>query len=209
MGRHRATKINKPVGIRVATARPVLPQGRSPELLAWGVFLTAVAVVAMLWVEVPWGTVTAASALLFLAFGLSWFFARPRTTTAAATAVAAQDLPAPAVRAPAAPAMVPAPAPPTVAVASPPSPAPAPAPASQHARARSVDRPRNAPHGRRAAAAPVFHDMPAEPSRWTRTFGPPDTGQIPLQPYLSGVPASYATADNDLPDRRQRSHSSL
>ncbi|MDN3904287.1 hypothetical protein [Arthrobacter sp. YD2] len=63
--------------------------------------------------------------------------------------------------------------------------------------------------GRRAAAAPVFHEMPAEPSRWTRTFGPPETGQIPLQPYLSGTPASFATADADLPDRRQRSHSSL
>ena len=63
--------------------------------------------------------------------------------------------------------------------------------------------------GRRAAAAPVFHEMPAEPSRWTRTFGPPETGQIPLQPYLSGAPASFATADADLPDRRQRSHSSL
>ncbi|MCC9174368.1 hypothetical protein [Arthrobacter sp. zg-Y179] len=205
MGRHRATKINKPVGIRVAAARPALPQGRSPELLAWGVFLTAVAVVAMLWVEVPWGTVTAASALLFLAFGLSWFFAPPRTTTAVATAVPAQALPAPAVRAPAATATVPAPVPPTAAVVSPPSPAPA----TPHARTRPVDRTRKAPHGRRAAAAPVFHEMPAEPSRWTRTFGPPDTGQIPLQPYLSGVPASYATADNDLPDRRQRSHSSL
>ncbi|MCC3301137.1 hypothetical protein [Arthrobacter sp. zg-Y895] len=202
MGRHRATKINKPVGIRVAAARPVLPQGRSPELLAWGVFLTAVAVVAMLWVEVPWGTVTAASALLFLAFGLSWLFAPPRTTTAAASAVPVQALPAPAVPAPA---VVPAPAPPTIAVASPASAAPA----TPHARTRSADRTRNAPHGRRAAAAPVFHEMPAEPSRWTRTFGPPDTGQIPLQPYLAGVPASYATADNDLPDRRQRSHSSL
>ncbi|MCQ1947302.1 hypothetical protein [Arthrobacter sp. zg-Y1116] len=203
MGRHRATKINKPVRIRVAAARPALPQGRSPELLAWGVFLTAVAVVAMLWVEVPWGTVTAASALLFLAFGLSWLFAPPRTTTAAASAVPAQALPAPAVRAPAAPAIVPAPAPPTAAVASPPSAGAA----AAHARPRSADRARNAPHGRRAAAAPVL--MPAEPSRWTRTFGPPDTGQIPLQPYLSGVPASYATADNALPDRRQRSHSSL
>ena len=66
-----------------------------------------------------------------------------------------------------------------------------------------------AAQGRRAAAAPVFHEMPAEPSRWTRTFGPPETGQIPLQPYLTGAPSSFATADADLPDRRQRSHSSL
>ncbi|MCC9204469.1 hypothetical protein LOC60_05340 [Arthrobacter sp. zg-Y769] len=153
----------------------------------------------MLWVEVPHGTLAASSALLFLAFGLSWFFAPPRTTTAATSPVPAPAPPAPA---PAAPAPAPvAPVPHTAADAV------AARPASTHPGARPAARTRNAPHGRRAAGAPVV--TPAEPSRWTRTFGPPDTGQIPLQPYLSGVPASYATADNDLPDRRQRSHSSL
>ena len=67
----------------------------------------------------------------------------------------------------------------------------------------------SSPHGRRAAAAPVVLEMPPEPSRWTRTFGPPETGQIPLQPYLAGVADSLSTADAELPDRRQRSHSSL
>ena len=67
----------------------------------------------------------------------------------------------------------------------------------------------SSPHGRRAAAAPVVLEMPPEPSRWTRTFGPPETGQIPLQPYLAGVADTLSTADAELPDRRQRSHSSL
>ena len=200
VGRHRATKTSTPLGITFAATRPALPQGRSPELLAWGVFLTAVAAVAMLWVEVPVGIGTASSALLFLAFGLSWFFAPPRTTTADASAAPARTLPAPVSKA-----ALPVPAPSAVAAAAPESAAPA----SPHTRTHSGDRTRNAPHGRRAAAAPVFHEMPAEPSRWTRTFGPPETGQIPLQPYLAGVSAKYATADNDLPDRRQRSHSSL
>lgn len=45
-------------------------------------------------------------------------------------------------------------------------------------------------------------------SRWTRTFGPPETGQLPIQRYVAGSAASDP-ADPDLPDRRQRSHSSL
>ncbi|MCC9145679.1 MULTISPECIES: hypothetical protein [unclassified Arthrobacter] len=163
-----------------------MKQERSHELLAWGAFLTVVATVAMLWVGVPYGGVTSASALLLFAFALSWALTPPRPTAAAAPA--AERLPAPAVRA-AAPVRT--------------------AAAPLHPAASHPVRVRTAPHGRRAAVTPVFHEMPAEPSRWTRTFGPPDTGQIPLQPYRSGIPASYATADAGLPDRRQRSHSSL
>ncbi|MBP3043522.1 hypothetical protein KKR91_10960 [Arthrobacter jiangjiafuii] len=45
-------------------------------------------------------------------------------------------------------------------------------------------------------------------SRWTRTFGPPETGQLPIQRYVAGS-AATDPADPTLPDRRQRSHSSL
>ncbi|UWX96032.1 hypothetical protein N2K95_10075 [Arthrobacter zhaoxinii] len=208
MGRHRAEpiKTSKPEVRRDAAPRP---QGRSPELLAWGVFLTAVATAALLWAEAPRGAVAAGSGLLFLTFGLSWFFEPPRalpsgsadpmeaTTTTAA--VPASFLPVAPVFLPASPEPT-APSPGRAASAAEASPRAA----TAHAAART----RSEPHGRRAAAVPVFHEMPAEPSRWTRTFGPPETGQIPLQPYLNGVPASYATAGSESPERRQRSHSS-
>ncbi|WP_151723953.1 hypothetical protein [Arthrobacter luteolus] len=45
-------------------------------------------------------------------------------------------------------------------------------------------------------------------SRWTRTFGPPETGSLPLQPYVPARRSTIQTADPEGQDRRQRSHSS-
>ncbi|MDK1328056.1 hypothetical protein [Arthrobacter sp. zg-Y1143] len=209
-------------------------QRRSPELLGWGLFLTLIGAAAMVWVEVPPSAVAVTSSLLLFAFGVAWCFSPAPASPAAvagssvpalapAPAPAADSVPAPPavsvqapVPIPATRAATPASRPTAAAPTRPalrPSPAqqpsalqPSPAlrPAPQPAR---MDRP--APHGRRAAAMPVVHEMPAEPSRWTRTFGPPETGQIPLQPYLARTPAPLVTADAELPDRRQRSHSSL
>ena len=226
VGRHRAEPVRK------AATKPVRGTGagnrrqssRNQELLAWGVFLTVVGAAAMVWVEVPPGTVATASALLLFAFGVAWCFstspAAPGAGSPAAApspaAAKATSVPGPSVPGPAAQSA----APPQAAAAYPGAPAPA-LPAARRRSVRALASPvpppspgpvrmnRGAPHGRRAAATPVLHEMPAEPSRWTRTFGPPDTGQIPLQPYLAGSPASFAMADADLPDRRQRSHSSL
>ncbi|MCC3275038.1 hypothetical protein LJ753_04030 [Arthrobacter sp. zg-Y20] len=190
----------------------------------------------MVWVEVPPSAVAVTSSLLLFAFGVAWCFSPAPASPAAVTgssipalapapAPATDSIPAPpavsvqapvptpatgaatpasrstaATAAPTRPALRPSPALQPSAI----QPSPALRPAPQPAR---MDRP--APHGRRAAAMPVVHEMPAEPSRWTRTFGPPETGQIPLQPYLARTPAPLVTADAELPDRRQRSHSSL
>ncbi|MCQ2000492.1 hypothetical protein [Arthrobacter zhaoxinii] len=206
MGRHRAEpiKANKPEVRRDAAPRP---QGRSPELLAWGVFLTAVAAAALLWAEAPRGAVAAGSGLLFLTFGLSWFFAPPRALPSGSADPMEAPTTTAAVPASFAP-VAPAPVPPKPTVPSPGRTASAAEASPRAATAHAAARNRSQPHGRRAAAVPVFHEMPAEPGRWTRTFGPPETGQIPLQPYLTGVPASYATAATESPERRQRSHSS-
>lgn len=45
----------------------------------------------------------------------------------------------------------------------------------------------------------------APESRWTRTFGPPETGQLPIQQYVAAATA----LDTASSDRQQRSHSSL
>ena len=218
MGRHRAEPVRKAATkpARGTDAGDRRQPARNQELLAWGVFLTLVGAAAMVWVEVPAGTVATASALLLFAFGVAWCFstspaAAPSPATAKATAVPVRSVPGPAAQS-AAPARAVEPYPGAPAPAFPaarrrsvralPSPVPPPSPGPVRVN-------RGAPHGRRAAATPVLHEMPAEPSRWTRTFVPPDTGQIPLQPYLAGSPASFAMADADLPDRRQRSHSSL
>lgn len=226
VGRHRAEPVRKAATkpARETAAGDRRQSARNQELLAWGVFLTVVGAAAMVWVEVPPGTVATASALLLFAFGVAWCFstspAAPGAGSPAAApspaAAKATSVPGPSVPGPAAQSA----APPQAAAAYPGAPAPA-LPAARRRSVRALPSPvpppspgpvrvnRGAPHGRRAAATPVLHEMPAEPSRWTRTFGPPDTGQIPLQPYLAGSPASFAMADADLPDRRQRSHSSL
>lgn len=163
----------------------------------------------MIWVRVPAAVTAAVTGLIFFAFGAAWHFGsgRGQSPTGASTPV-----PSPTAQQ-ASPAR--APAPPVASAAATPEPAPEPAPLRQRTAnpvAPVLPGPvrlgGTAPAGRRAAAAPAFHEMPAQPSRWTRTFGPPDTGQIPLQPYRAGI-SPYAAADADLPDRRQRSHSSL
>ncbi len=45
-------------------------------------------------------------------------------------------------------------------------------------------------------------------SRWTRTFGPPETGQLPIQQYDAAA-AAVVPSQPESADRRQRSHSSL
>lgn len=235
VGRHRAEPVRKAATTpaRGTGAGNRRQSARNQELLAWGVFLTVVGAAAMVWVEVPAGTVATASSLLLFAFGVAWCFstspaapaagspaAAPSPGAAKATTVPGPSVPGPSVPGPAAQSA----APPRAAAAyagAPASAVPAALPAARRCSVRALPSPvpppspgpvrvnRGAPHGRRAAATPVLHEMPAEPSRWTRTFGPPDTGQIPLQPYLAGSPASFAMADADLPDRRQRSHSSL
>ncbi|MCC3265375.1 hypothetical protein [Arthrobacter gengyunqii] len=44
-------------------------------------------------------------------------------------------------------------------------------------------------------------------SRWTRTFGPPETGQLPIQQYDAAA-AAVTPSEPEFTDRRQRSHSS-
>ena len=44
-------------------------------------------------------------------------------------------------------------------------------------------------------------------SRWTRTFGPPETGQLPVQQYHAAAAAAVPEEDEST-ERRQRSHSS-
>lgn len=72
--------------------------------------------------------------------------------------------------------------------------------------------------GRHSAQAPTTQTATSAPkragetgmaaSRWTRTFGPPDTGSLPVLKYLEGA-AAPLLANPDLDGMKQMSHSSL
>ena len=57
-----------------------------------------------------------------------------------------------------------------------------------------------------SAAAETASSETAD-SRWTRTFGPPETGQLPVQQYQAAA-AAAVPEDDESTERRQRSHSS-
>jgi hypothetical protein len=62
-----------------------------------------------------------------------------------------------------------------------------------------------------AGPAPIDAHMAAPgsgtASRWTRTFGPPETGQLPVQPYIE--PAAAGMVANQQTPHQQWSHSAL
>ncbi|MCC9196290.1 hypothetical protein QNO08_11330 [Arthrobacter sp. zg-Y820] len=192
----RPRRSSKPAAAGSAAPKPFRKPSQKPaqinyDLLGWGFFLTATAAAAMVWVGVDW-PVTAASALvLLLAFAAVWYAS---STPSGVVTVPVAD-PAPA---PAAPVETVAP----VQIVEPAAPA-VPAAATLTAPTAS---------GVAAAAADSADtEEPAE-SRWTRTFGPPETGQLPIQRHNAAAASAVvvpAAPDADSPDRRQRSHSGL
>ncbi|MFZ3452734.1 hypothetical protein [Arthrobacter sp. 7Tela_A1] len=191
MGRHRAEPVEHRRGRRTpgtgTTAR------RNPELLAWGVFLTGTSALSLLWAEIPAGPAAGASALLLAAFVLAWYL-----SPAAATKSETADAPVPADAAARIPSVAEAVAAAAAAKAAAPKEAPLPripaAPEAVREFLGSPDRPSFQQDG---------------PSRWTRTFGPPETGSLPLQPYVPTRRRTPAVPAADRRDRTQRSHSSF
>ncbi|MET4059643.1 hypothetical protein ABIB35_001175 [Arthrobacter sp. UYP6] len=59
-----------------------------------------------------------------------------------------------------------------------------------------------------ASAAAETASSETADSRWTRTFGPPETGQLPVQQYQAAAEAAAVPEDDESTERRQRSHSS-
>lgn len=210
MGRHRA----EPVGKRRDHRAPKPPGGRSrprrnPELLGWGLFLTGTSAVCLLWAEVPVALAAGLTVLLLAAFVAAWYLSAGSSSTTAAPAAAG----------------------PARTTATPPSTAAPstaqPVPEQGSADLQAVPSPVSRADAKTAAAAPAIPPAPeavqeflriphARPvpaaaegtSRWTRTFGPPETGSLPLQPYVPARRSTIQTADPEGQDRRQRSHSS-
>ena len=196
MGRHRAEPEVRRRGQRAAKK----PAGtrRNPELLGWGLFLAGTTAACLLWARIPVPVTAGTSALLLAAFVTAWYASR--------TPVPQAVLPAPGTDQPAA---VPSAAETPAAAArteAPPNLAAVPAMTLQ----ASVPPIPLAPGAAREfLTAPAPGGSGTQTSRWTRTFGPPDTGALPLQPYVPTRRASVQTADSEGHDRRQRSHSSL
>ena len=184
MGRHRA---EPEVRRRSQRAANRAAAKRSPELLGWGVFLSGTTALCLLWAQVPASVTAGATGLLLAAFAAAWYASR------SAPPQAAPPDPAPAERAASAP------------VRSEPHPEQTPA---KRPEVPSIPLAPGAVQEFLTAAGPG-PEAPAGSSRWTRAFGPPDTGSLPLQPYVPALRASVHTADPERQDRRQRSHSSL
>lgn len=208
MGRHRA----EPVGKRRDHRAPKPPGGRSrprrnPELLGWGLFLTGTSAVCLLWAEVPVALAAGLTVLLLAAFVAAWYLSAGSSTTAAPAAAGAAGTSATPLSAA------------TPGTARPlPEPASADLPAVPSSVSRADAKTAAAPAIPLAPEAvqeflriPHARPVPAAAegtSRWTRTFGPPDTGSLPLQPYVPARRSTIQTADPEGQDRRQRSHSS-
>ena len=215
MGRHRAEPGVRRRGRR-AENRVSGPQ-RSTELLGWGIFISGTTAVCLLWAELPVSITAGTSALLLAAFAAAWYASRtpvspqPRVEAAGALTVPAGEVHA-----------VPA-------VPGSPSagrPAPAADLSVEDALRNRLESGAGSPvnDGHPEGTAPVIPLAPGaareflntpipgsagQASRWTRTFGPPDTGSLPLQPYIPSAHPQVKTADSERQDRRQRSHSSL
>ena len=188
MGRHRAEPEVRRRGERAA--KQAGRAQRNPELLGWGVFLAGITALCLLWAGIPVSFTAGTSGLLLAAFVSAWYASRSAAPEAAAS--------------PPAPASEPAPE-----AGGTPLPLPAVKPATdakQHAEVPPIPLAPGAAQefltGRRPESAVAG-------SRWTRTFGPPETGSLPVQPYVPALRASVQTADPDRQDRRQRSHSKL
>ena len=203
MGRHRAEPEVRRRGHRAEKRAANLQ--RSTELLGWGIFIAATTAACLLWAELSLAVAAGTSALLLAAFTAAWYGSRTSAQSQQRTEPAAAAVPAAAGAA-------------TAAAVQPPGQSAAAAdPVSEGSK--------DAAHGGRPAvtvpaiplapgAAREFLNTPVpgpagEASRWTRTFGPPDTGSLPLQPYIPAAHPQVKTADAKQHDRRQRSHSSL
>ncbi|MER2134660.1 MAG: hypothetical protein ABS910_08285 [Arthrobacter sp.] len=190
MGRHRAEPEVRRRGHR-AEKRAGHPQ-RSTELLGWGIFIAATTAGCLLWAELPLSVSAGTPALLLAAFTAAWYGSRTsalpqqRTEPAAAREDSIEKA------------------------------------ANDGGTAPTADTPVHDGHPvvtvpaipLAPGAAREFLNTPApgqagQASRWTRTFGPPDTGSLPLQPYIPAAHPPVKTADSEHHDRRQRSHSSL
>ncbi|MDK1359233.1 hypothetical protein QNO00_02975 [Arthrobacter sp. zg-Y1219] len=188
--RRSSGRRSKPAATDSAAPKPFRKPSQKPaqinyDLLGWGFFLTATAATAMVWVGVDWPVTAASALLLLLAFAAVWYAS---STPSGAVTVPVAD-PAPA---PAAPVQ-------TVEPATPAAPA-----------AATLTAP-TASGVAAAAADSADTEEPAE-SRWTRAFGPPETGQLPIQRHNAAAASAVvvpAAPDADSPDRRQRSHSGL
>lgn len=220
MGRHRA----EPVGKRRDHRAPKPPGGRSrprrnPELLGWGLFLTGTSAVCLLWAEVPVALAAGLTVLLLAVFVAAWYLSAGSSTTAAPAAAGAAGTTAGLLSAATPPSTA------TLPSAAAPG-AAQPVPKRESADLPAVPSPVSRADARTAAAAPAIPLAPeavqeflriphARPvpaaaegtSRWTRTFGPPETGSLPLQPYVPARRSTIQTADPEGQDRRQRSHS--
>lgn len=188
VGRHRAEP-----EVRRREERAAKQAGRAqrnPELLGWGVFLTGITALCLLWAGIPVSFTAGTSGLLLAAFVSAWYASRSAAPEAAAASPAPSS--EPAAEAGGTPRLLPDPQPDTD--------------AKQHAEVPPIPLAPDAAQefltGRRTESA-----VPG--SRWTRTFGPPETGSLPVQPYVPALRASVQTADPDRQDRRQRSHSKL
>ena len=206
VGRHRAEPEVRRRGQR-AGKRAAGPQ-RSTELLGWGIFIAATSAACLLWAEQPLAVMAGTPALLLAAFTAAWYGSRnsgllqhpPGEGPEASPRAAAPVLPVPLDDAASlSPFQEPAKHVPAGSAAekqNPQSALPVPAiPLAPGAAREFLNTPAPGPDG--------------QASRWTRTFGPPDTGSLPLQPYLPAAHPPVKTADSDSHDRRQRSHSSL
>lgn len=211
MGRHRAQAVGNQRGRRASKPQDAPPRRRrNPELLGWGLFLTGTTAVCLVWAAVPVGLATGATALLLGAFLITWHLSADGRPVVPAVSPADFPSPVPATAthpaavlpAPASPSQVsPAATRPSQVSPAADKPAAPAIPAAPGAVQEFLPRARPLP----APPAPASLDGP---SRWTRTFGPPETGSLPLQPYVPARRAVVQAAETDGQDRRQRSHSS-
>lgn len=221
--RRRSTKPAPPAaaGTRRAAARaaqrPQRPR-RDPDLALWGIFLGVVTYAASTRTDIDPAAGAGTAFLVTAVFAAIWWFGgrdRPADSASPAAAASREDSsPAGAdgaVAAAAEPAAAPA-----AGAGTAPGPrrrdtAVAPPPVPQHQGAPVEPLPWDAAAGRRGRRrADAGHQAAAGdgPSRWTRAFGPPETGSLPLQQYVPTGPLPIIVADPEALDGRQRSHSS-
>ena len=89
-----------------------------------------------------------------------------------------------------------------------PAPAPKSAPAPEASETPETPEASEASESATASTTSAPNTTGSGDSRWTRTFGPPETGQLPVQQYDAAA-AAVAPSEPESTDRRQRSHSSL
>ena len=210
---------------------------RDPDLALWGIFLGVVTYAASTRTEIDPAAGAGTAFLVTAVFAALWWFGgrdRPVDSDAAPAAASRDDaaspveadgaLPAAAEPSTAAPASAGSAGPDAAAARSGAAgsgaasgsrrkeAAGARPPVPQHQGAPVEPLPWDAAatrRGRRRADA-GHQSVPADgPSRWTRAFGPPETGSLPLQQYVPTGPLPIIVADPETLDGRQRSHSSI